>query len=397
MFELTERGLGVFTYRDEYLKDSAGVALDPVHLPAGPRSRPMKELKQDGLFGVIRDAKPEGYGLDVLASMRQVDGTDHMRVLELSEGDTVGAIAVCDDIEPRLAYKPPQSEELLTLLASLPETRPSSDAVRQVHGFQGTSAGGERPKLTVFHEGQHWLAKLQDRGDRPHAPLREYVAMRVAAQCGVHTADVQFRRVGDREVVLVRRFDREVAADGSVTRSLYASAHTVLHLDKPTRGSRERSYVALSKELQRWCATREQPDVSEQQRQLLRRIVLNCVLGNGDDHPRNTGLIFDGSAWRLSPAFDIAPYGSFTRVLSMDISRAGDGAGLATTRNIAQAARDYGYIANEAIEFIQGVRAKAPELWRGEVAAQGFTDDDLPFIEPVWMDAPAPQAPAGRR
>ncbi len=396
LFSLTGT-IGTFEYRQHYL-DAQDLALDPIHLPVGARSRAIREVKQDGLFGVIRDAKPEGYGLDLLVNVRRVGVDDHLAVLEESEGDAVGAIAVCEDVSRKQDFQCPSSKDLLSVLAAVPDTRPASDAVREVKGIVGTSAGGERPKLTVLHEGQQWLAKLQDRGDRPHSPLREFVAMQVAAGLGVNVAQTQFRRVEDREVILVRRFDRDVLPDGRVTRRLYASAHTVLGLDKQLRGSRERSYVALSHELQRWGRRAAADQVAEAKRELFRRIVVNTVLGNGDDHPRNTGVVFDGSAWTLSPAFDIAPYGiGFAGNQSMDISRSKTYAALGAVFNLLEACRDYGYDEEEAREYIAQARRRAPDLWAQQVEAAGFTEDVLPFQSPAWMDIERPPGAPERR
>lgn len=116
----------------------------------------------------------------------------------------MGALAVCDDIASKLAFAAPSSGLLLDTLAALPPEWPSSQAARTVKDLAGTSLGGERPQLTVLHRGQLWIAKLQDRGDPPHAPLREYVSMRLAQRCGIRTAEVEFRQVGGRELVLVR-------------------------------------------------------------------------------------------------------------------------------------------------------------------------------------------------
>lgn len=392
-----KNAVGTFEYRQSYL-DADGPALDPVHLALASRVRTIKETKQYGLFGVIRDAKPEGYGLDLLSHIRKVGVDDHMSVLEEAEGDSVGAIAVCDDVSRKQDFHSPPSQDLLAILGHIPDTRPASDAVREVKGIVGTSAGGERPKLTVLHEGQQWLAKLQDRGDRPHSPLREFVAMRVARALGVNAAEVQFKRVDQREVILVRRFDRHVDERGAVTRRLYASAHTVLGLDKQLRGSRERSYVALALELRRWGGRAGEDTVIEDQRELFRRLVVNAVLANGDDHPRNTGLLFVDGAWRLSPAFDIAPYGlGFAGNQAMDLSRSRTHAALAAAYNLIDAGPDYGYDADEAREYISHARRQAPELWAAEVAGAGYAEQDLPFEAPVWLDIPPPADAATRR
>ena len=385
-----EGRVGKFEYRQAYVEDH-DLALDPVHLAVGGRPRAIVEHKQDGLFGVIRDAKPEGYGLDLLAQIRKVSTDDHMAVLEESEGDSVGAIAICDDVTRKRDFRCPRSEDLLAILAEVPDSRPASDAVREVRGLVGTSAGGERPKLTVLHEGQQWLAKLQDRGDRPHSPLREFVAMKVAGALGVQTAQVQFKRVEEREVILVRRFDREVLPTGGVTRRLYASAHTVLGLDKQTHGSRERSYVALSQELQRWGRLSAEAAVFEARRELFRRIVVNAVLGNGDDHPRNTGFLHGDEGWTLSPAFDIAPYGiAFSGTQSMDVSRSKTHAASSAIFNLVDACEDYGYEVDEARDYIERARREAAVLWVEQVLAAGFKEEDLPFQDPVWLDAEPP-------
>ena len=79
--------------------------------------------------------------------------------------------------------------------------------------------------------------------------------MRLARRCGIFAAEVEFASVGDREVLLVRRFDRHVDANGHVFRNLYASAHTILRLDTQTRGERQRSYVALAYEIGLCCGS----------------------------------------------------------------------------------------------------------------------------------------------
>jgi serine/threonine-protein kinase HipA len=240
-----QAGVGTFHYDATYRAREDALSLDPFSLPFTRRVRGAKETRQAGLFGVIRDASPEGFGLALLEQLRGTTLVDPMLRLELSEGDSVGALEVCDDIESKLAFSAPTSEQLLAAIAQLAPERASSQAAREVKGLHGTSLGGERPKLTVLHKGQLWIAKLQDRGDPPHAPLREFVAMRLAAQCGIKAAEVELVQQGEREILLVRRFDRHRDSTGNVFRSLYASAHTVLRLDSHTRGERQRSYVVF--------------------------------------------------------------------------------------------------------------------------------------------------------
>ena len=376
--------VGTFEYDEAYRQRAGAVSLDPLHLRMDRSRRPYKEIRQGGLFGVFRDASPEGFGLALLERLRGATLTDPLTRLELSEGDSVGAIEVCDDIASKMSYAPPAAQELFDVLRRLPAERPSSQAAREVKGVVGTSLGGERPKLTVLHKGQQWIAKLQDRGDAPHAPLREYVAMRIAASLELDVAEVEFFRIGDREVLLVRRFDREVDAAGRVLRKLYASAHTVLRLDMQTRGEKVRSYVALAYEIKRWCADKA-TDPLPLQRELWARMAYNAVCGNGDDHPRNHGLMLRGGHWTLAPAFDIAPYLTFSETLSMAVNR--KGVSTARAVNLLEDCASFEWDRQEAGDWLKHARDVFLASWPQEVQAQGFVPADLPVRDPAaWLD-----------
>jgi serine/threonine-protein kinase HipA len=374
MFSLVG-GVGTFHYDEQYLARPGAVQLDEFSLRFTRSRKGLRETRQGGLFGVFRDASPEGFGLALLEQLRGTTLADPMQRLELSEGDSVGAVEVCDDIDAKLSFHAPTSGQLLDVVASLPPGRASSHAAREVKGMRGTSLGGERPKLTVLHKGQHWIAKLQDRGDPPHAPLREFVAMRLARRCGIKAADVEFKSVGDREVLLVKRFDRHVDAEGRVFRALYASAHTVLRLDAQARGERQRSYVALAWELERWCG-RGDVDTAELKRELWRRMAFNAVCGNGDDHPRNHGLLYRDGRWGLSEAFDIAPYVTFSGTLAMAITR--EGSSVATTGNLLKTCENFAYDPAEASHYIEQIKGIVAAAWGEEQAACGLPPDTVP-------------------
>ncbi|MFD0669825.1 type II toxin-antitoxin system HipA family toxin [Ramlibacter sp. MAHUQ-53] len=374
-------GVGSFHYDEAYRARADALALDPLSLPFTRSRRGARETRQGGLFGVFRDASPEGFGLALLEQLQGVTLDDPLQRLELSEGDAVGAVEVCEDIGAKLAFQAPASQELLEVLAGLPRGRASSQAAREVKGLKGTSLGGERPKLTVLHRGQQWIAKLQDRGDPPHAPLREFVAMRLAARCGIEAAPVEFASAGDRQVLLVRRFDRQVDAGGAVTRHLYASAHTVLRLDAQTRGERQRSYVAFAHEIRRWCG-QAGVDPGAIQRELWRRMAFNALCGNGDDHPRNHGLLHAQGGWGLAPAFDIAPSLTFSGTLAMAITR--DGSAFATPENLLATCGSFAYAPAEAAAFLESAKDTIASGWGDELAACGQRRDLLPAPSLAW-------------
>nr|MBF0684460.1 type II toxin-antitoxin system HipA family toxin [Pseudomonas sp.] len=280
------RTTGVFSYSKEYIAASDAFALDPLHLPFSSRLTARSRHK-DGLFGCLRDACPEGYGRDMLIHRYGLQSNpDPLTLLEVSPGDGVGAIEVCENIQQKMDFRAPVAQRLLELMADLPPERHSSRAVHQLLDV-GTSMGGERPKTTVQHDGALWLAKLQDRGDAPHMPAREFAAMQLAQMCGIRASRTALHTVGERrEVLFVKRFDR---ADLSGKRVPYLSANTLLGLDiDAMRGDKARSYLVLADRARQIGVPAE--DIKE----IWRRMAFNALVHNVDDHPRNHGFILDG-------------------------------------------------------------------------------------------------------
>lgn len=375
-------------YDPEYLARSDATALDPIVLPLSRKSRLHREHRQDGVFGVLRDVSPEGYGLALLETRlgRELSPIER---LEAAFGDAVGNIEVCDDIEHKVAYRPVAMADLLAVLEGLPETAQASRAVREAHGVQGTTLGGERPKLTVLHRGQQWIAKFRERGDAHNSPLREYLAMRSARACDIHTPDVEFMQVGPHPIYLIARFDRHVQDDGKVQRCGYASAHTLLGLDSAaTRGDPQRSYPYLAAELRRWCAGPDR-DVRPMQRELWRRMAFNALCGNGDDHPRNHGVRHVDGAWELAPAFDIAPFVRFDEYLAMRVTR--DGYSDATRWALLRDCESFQYTEDEAGAYLDAALRLLTSTWESERARLGLEVKDAQSPTPGdWLDAPPP-------
>ena len=329
--------MGTFRYDADYRQCAGALALDPMNLPFTRSTRPARETRQGGIFGVFRDASPEGYGLAVLERRLGRVLPDSLERLEYALGDAVGALEVCDDIASKVAFLATSSDDLLDALARLPADRLAGEATRELLGLGGTSLGGERPKMTVIHKGQMWIAKLQDRGDRPHSPLREYLAMRLAARCGI---------------------------------------------DAHLRGDRQRSYLAFAHEARRWCGSRA-TDPGRIMREIWRRLAFNAICGNGDDHPRNHGLLHRDGHWALAPAFDIAPHGTSTTTLAMAVNR--EGSTLVDRETILGGSASFGYPRDEAQTFLERAAETVAAQWSVELRACGLAEDALPPPDLRWV------------
>ena len=307
--ELAGVGPGArFAYLPDYLGRPDAVALDPVELRLTRKKRGMVLGASDGLPGVVRDAKPAGYGADRLEAQAGRALTT-LELLERGVPDGVGAIEVCADIQAKLDWQPKALDQLQSLAQELDAAAPASRALRRLDEDLDTSAGGERPKATLVHDGRLWLAKMQSRGDRPAMPAREFVAMRLARMAGLSVAEVELHTFGVHQVLLVERFDR-TGDPRRPQRRLFASAHTVLRLaPQAVRGDPQRSYLHLGDRLRIWA--RDCEDLAGQLREVWRRMAFNALVGNTDDHPLNHGVLHGGVSsslgWRLAPAFDITP------------------------------------------------------------------------------------------
>ncbi|MFZ3139751.1 type II toxin-antitoxin system HipA family toxin [Polaromonas sp.] len=351
-------GRGKLRYEAAYLGIPHARPLDPMALRFSRKSAGIPILKDGGFPGVILDAMPAGYGADRL-NARHARELSALELLELGPPDAVGAIEVCQDIERKLAWRPSSLNELVEHVVELEESAPSSRAIWRLLDDGMTSAGGERPKVTLVHEGRLWLAKLQDRGDVPHLPAREYVVMQMAGELDIRVPQILLERHGGREVFLVARFDR-CGDPLQPQRHLFASAHTVLGLEARTApGDPRRSYLVLADRMRRWI--QEAPALQDDLQELWRRMAYNALVGNGDDHPRNHGLIHDGTGWRLSRAFDITPLPKFVRILAMSV--AADGSQEGSALNLLASCAHFGVDLNQGVAWLGHAAVHVADHW----------------------------------
>lgn len=373
---------GRFVFEATYKTMQGARALDPMHLRLGRGAAPIRLMGAHALPGVVQDAMPDGYGRDRLQA-RHTRDLSQLELLALGPPDGVGAIEVCSDIETKLRWTPHTLHELIEQVQLLDEDAPSSRAIRRMNDDDGTSAGGERPKATIEDAGSLWLAKLQDRGDAPHLPAREFVVMQMAAELGMKVPPIRFVRHGNHEVFLIERFDR--AGDPlHPQRHLYASARTVLDLDAGALpGDARRSYLVLADRMRRWITDEQhcQQDLAE----LWRRMAYNALVGNKDDHPRNHGLLHTGQGWRLSPAFDITPLPSFVGLLALSVLP--DGSQDGSPHNLLSVCSHFGVALTDAVAWLGDAARHVAGHWQQRLRDQGVQDGYVGRFQPAFVMA----------
>ena len=114
----------------------------------------------------------------------------------------------------------------------------------------GTSMGGARPKAVIEDGDALWIAKFSRPDDRWNYPRVEHAMLRLARECGIEVAESRIESVAGRDVLLIKRFDRQKTATG-YTRARMISGLTVLRADESPQTRTRWSYVVLAEELRR--------------------------------------------------------------------------------------------------------------------------------------------------
>lgn len=300
--------LGRLVYGRRYLERRDAVPLDPLELPLTPRTYETRLL--GGVFGALRDAAPDYWGRRVI--QRHVNATDLLEIdyLLQSPDDRAGALGFGLNVEPPAPKREfNQTVDLAKLQAMADvvladeERTPNDPIAAQVEELLliGTSMGGARPKAVVESDGALWVAKFNCATDRWNNARVEHAMLRLADACGLRVATSRIESIGDRDVLLVKRFERE-AGEGGYRRARMLSALTILRAGDTIRDRDRWSYPLLAEELRRLSAR-----PAEDAQELFRRMAFNALISNSDDHPRNHAFIALAEDWRLSPAYDLTP------------------------------------------------------------------------------------------
>ncbi|MGE0485226.1 MAG: type II toxin-antitoxin system HipA family toxin [Gammaproteobacteria bacterium] len=377
--------VGRFRYGRSYLARPDSVPLDPVELTLLPRTYTTARMK--GVFGALRDASPDYWGRRVIDRHARTTALSEIDYLLHAPDDRAGALAFGLGQQPpaprRDFNKTLQLERLQELADAIinEEAIPQSASADQIDALLlvGTSMGGARPKTVIEHDDALWLAKFNHPEDRWNFARVEHAMLALGRECGLSTALSQVVDVAGRDVLLVRRFDRE-KTDAGYTRARMISGLTLLQCED-TLSSRERwSYPLLAEELRRVSAAAKH-DAQE----LFRRMCFNAMISNTDDHPRNHAVIAKETAWRLSPAYDLTP-ATPVSIAHRDLAMAcGDDGRFANARNLLSQAPRFLLKPAEASAVLAAMQECVQARWYATARACGVTETDCEKISPAFL------------
>lgn len=155
----------------------------------------------------------------------------------------------------------------------------------------------------------------------PGVSDNEAFSMRLAAAVGLDVAAVEPRAVAGRRFLLVTRYDRSVAADGTVRRVHQEDFCQALGIPPERKYASEGGPTFRSGfELLRRGSARPAVEVLK----LLDAAIFNLILGNADAHGKNFSLLHDERGPRLAPLYDLVAtvvYEDLSPKLAMKMGR----------------------------------------------------------------------------
>lgn len=386
-FELATSRQGVvtgrFVYGRSYLARRNAVEIDPIELKLSARTSETVLMK--GVFGALRDAGPDYWGRRVIEKHSGHSELGEIDYLLHSPDDRAGALGFgLNQVPPAPMRSFNQTialERLQALADTLIRDEPAPPAVDPASLAQaeellllGTSMGGARPKAVVEDGEGLWLAKFNRSDDKWNVARVEHAMLTLGRAAGLTTAESRVVAIGDRDALLVKRFDRDKTSVG-YTRARMVSALTMLRADDGPQSRERWSYILLAEELRRVSA-----DPKRDAAELFRRMCFNALISNIDDHPRNHAVIAPDRDWRLSRAYDLTPAVPVSierRDLAMEC---GDLGRFANARNIVSQAARFLLSVDEASRIVDEMEASVCSTWYEVARGRGVSEGDCAQI-----------------
>ena len=211
-----------FEYDDAWLKHPARFALQPaLALGKGPLHTPAGRQ----IFGAVGNSAPDRWGRVLIQRNERRKARDEKRpphtlgeidyLLAVNDATRQGALRFAENqggafladggrIPPLLRLG-----ELLNAAMRVGEDK-DSDADLKLLLAPGSSLGGARPKASIIDcDGTLAIAKFPQHGDLIPVSLWEATALSLAAKAGIPTPTWRIEKVAGRDVLLLRRFDRD--------------------------------------------------------------------------------------------------------------------------------------------------------------------------------------------
>jgi len=315
----------------------------------------------------IEGLLPEGEARRVIAFDLGVDEADTFGLIRALGKDCAGAMVIqfIDDPSPVTLSvsnsQPITSQELEGLIRNL------HVAPLGVEGRVKASLAGYQEKLVLTRRRDGTWGRPVDGTPSTHilkpeiarfpgTVANEAFCLRFASHLGLDVASVETIEVGGSQLLVVERFDRYVSDSGDVLRihqEDFCQATGLL----PSQKYQDHGGPSLKRVAAVLTTT---PDVDSLDR-LLKAVVVNVLLGNGDAHAKNFSLLHERNGrLALAPLYDLMNtyvYGDNTLAMYIDDVRRVEEV---TTDQIVDETVTWGVSREHANDVVQGLLSEVP-------------------------------------
>lgn len=398
-------GFANFEYQREFV--DSGIEVAPITMPLNDQIYSFPALPWEtfkGLPGLLADSLPDDFGNALIDAWlaregRNRESFDPVQRLCYTGSRGMGALEYVPSIGP----SPTESENIdikalvelaSEILTKRNQLQGSFDAPDRKKSLQeilrvGTSAGGARakaiiawnPKTNEVRSGQidagqdfsYWLLKFdgvsgnkdKELEDPAGYGLIEYAYHKMAISAGIDMKECRILKENGRSHFMTRRFDRTDFGQKIHMQSFGAMEH--FDYKKPGAYSYEQALRTIRQ--------LEMPADSVEEQ--FRRMALNIIGRNQDDHVKNIAFLMDRSGtWSLSPAFDVTysynPTGDWTRTHQMSLNGKRDNFNVGDFKACARTASMKRGRAEDILEQVQDAVSK----WQDFAENAGVSVDD---------------------
>lgn len=290
-----------FRYADDALEQSAISLLMPVRA---------EEYRRHELHPIFQMNLPEGYVLEQLKNrLAKTVKVDPMLLLALSGSSApIGRVFTSSaQVNQLIERNSPMSygerlDEILAWDGAEDLFTHLVDRYILRAGISGVQPKVLVPEIPLIPE-QKFTSKTNDliiksgRDEFPGLAINEYLCMSIAREAGIPVPPFYLSQ--NHKLFIMRRFDR----DEKLNPLGFEDMTTLMGLSAEQKYSK--SYNMIAKAVRLFCAIEHERSSLEQ---LFDSVALSCIVGNGDAHLKNFGLLYSDPLKRdarLAPAYDI--------------------------------------------------------------------------------------------
>lgn len=355
----------VFDYANSWLANKSAFAFHPILLPLVKGG--FSESGLEGALSVFRDSGPGVWGKEVIKRLHGQVGVDQQLILSnnlLRIGvfrysnnpkDTFYDSTACDDMS---------LEELYDAVNAFASGEVLNDRQRRLLE-QGSSMDGMQPKDFFNVDGVRSIIKFPYKNSFDDKAANELVGMMLAKECGIATPNFSIIKVKEKNAFAVERFDVDLNHVFPLMSA--ASAMGVREKD-----DYKKSYIELAKTIVAISSKPQEDCVS-----LFRRMVLNIMVSNKDDHIYNHAFIRKDDDWQLSPAYDVVCGEGMKRDHSMVIGSHGR---TGTLNNALSMCHAFGLTQQDAKSIIDDMIDIVSD-WKSLAISKGLTEQQVKAID----------------